>query len=139
MTAANPFAANPFAASPFAGSLFDLAGRTALVTGSSRGIGRAIAGRLAQHGANAIIAGRKLDAAQDAAAAINAQAGGRAIAFAANITRTDELESLVAAGESAFGAIDILVANAGLHIHVGDRGRWRPDDPLRRLRRARDD
>lgn len=104
---------------PFADTLFDLHGHTALVTGGSRGIGRAIAERLAQHGANVIVAGRKRDAAEATAAAINARSGGRAIAATANITRADELDALVAAGEAAFGTIDILVTNAGLHIHVG--------------------
>lgn len=104
----------------FTDTLFDLTGRTALVTGSSRGIGRAIAQRLAQHGANVIVSGRKSGPAQDVANAINARSdGGSAIAVAANVTRADELAALVDAGEAAFGAIDILVANAGLHIHVG--------------------
>lgn len=104
----------------FAGTLFDLSGRTALVTGSSRGIGRAIAERLAQHGANVIVSGRKLGPAEVVATAINAKSDdGRAIAFAANVTRPDDLNALVDAGEAAFGAIDILVTNAGLHIHVG--------------------
>lgn len=103
----------------FAGTLFDLSGHCALVTGSSRGIGRAIAERLAQHGANVIVTGRNIEAAEAVAAAINDKDGGRAIAAAANITRRDDLEAIVAAGEAAFGTIDILVANAGLHIHVG--------------------
>jgi NAD(P)-dependent dehydrogenase (short-subunit alcohol dehydrogenase family) len=103
----------------FAGTLFDLSGHTALVTGGSRGIGRAISERLAQHGANVIVCGRKAEAAEATVAAINARDGGRAIAVTANITRKDELDALVEAGEKAFGTIDILVANAGLHIHVG--------------------
>lgn len=105
--------------SPFAGTLFDLSGHTALITGGSRGIGRAIAERLAQHGANVIITGRRQETAEAAAAAINARNGGRALAVAANITQADALEALVAMGEAIFGTIDILVANAGLHIHVG--------------------
>lgn len=103
----------------FTGTLFDLSGHTALVTGGSRGIGRAISERLAQHGANVIIAGRKLDSARVVADAVNAKQGGRAIAMAANITRAEDLKALVAAGETAFGTIDILVTNAGLHIHIG--------------------
>jgi NAD(P)-dependent dehydrogenase (short-subunit alcohol dehydrogenase family) len=103
----------------FAGTLFNLAGHSALVTGSSRGIGKAIAERLAQHGANVVVTGRKLEPAAAVAATINQREGGRAIAASANITRREELEALIAAGEAAFGPIDILVANAGLHIHVG--------------------
>jgi NAD(P)-dependent dehydrogenase (short-subunit alcohol dehydrogenase family) len=104
---------------PFAGSLFDLSGRTALISGSSRGIGQAIAERMAQHGANVVITGRKLPAAQTVADAINARDGGRAIAVAASITRTTELAVLVDEAEKIFGQVDILVANAGLHIHIG--------------------
>ncbi len=103
----------------FAGTLFDLSGKTALITGSSRGIGRAIAERMAQHGANIVVSGRNIDAAQSVADEINAGKGGRAIAVAANITRHEECLNLADAGEKAFGKIDILVANAGLHIQVG--------------------
>jgi NAD(P)-dependent dehydrogenase (short-subunit alcohol dehydrogenase family) len=104
---------------PFAGTLFDLSGRTALITGGSRGIGRAITKRMAQHGANVIVSGRKPESAQEAAAAVNAHDGGRAIAITANVTRTDELHGLVDEAEAKFGVVDILVANAGLHIHFG--------------------
>jgi NAD(P)-dependent dehydrogenase (short-subunit alcohol dehydrogenase family) len=107
---------------PIGETLFDLSGRCALVTGSSRGIGRAIAERLAQHGANVVISGRRIEPAQAVAGAINARHAdgwGRAVALAANITREDELAALADAAEAAFGAIDILVCNAGLHIHVG--------------------
>lgn len=104
----------------FAGTLFDLSGKVALVTGSSRGIGRAIARRLAQHGADVVVSGRKLDAAEAAAREINALADhGRAVAAAANVTRPDELDALCRAAETAYGRVDILVANAAVHIHVG--------------------
>ncbi len=103
----------------FADTLFDLSGHTALVTGASRGIGRAIAERLAQHGANVVICGRNLSTAAEVAETINAQAGGKAIALSCNITRPDELERMVKEAEAEFGLLDILVANAGLHIHVG--------------------
>ncbi|UZW57416.1 SDR family oxidoreductase [Sphingobium sp. JS3065] len=105
--------------SQFSGTLFDLAGHTALVTGGSRGIGRAISERLAQHGANVVICGRKADVAEEVASVINARDGGRAIGVAGNITRAEELENIVAQAQSAFGRVDILVANAGLHIHFG--------------------
>lgn len=106
----------------FAGTLFDLTDETAIITGSSRGIGKATAQRLAQHGANVVICGRKLDAAQAVADEINgrrAEGYGEALAVAANITRPEDLEALVSAAEARFGAIGILVANAALHIHVG--------------------
>lgn len=103
----------------FTDTLFDLSGRTALVTGGSRGIGNAIARRLAQHGARVAICGRDGDAVQAAAAAI-VQAGGQgAIGLACNVTREQEITELVDQVEAAFGVVDILVANAGLHIHVG--------------------
>ncbi|MDE8344996.1 MAG: SDR family oxidoreductase [Acidocella sp.] len=103
-------------------TLFDLAGRSAIVTGSSRGIGEAIAFRLAQHGANVVINGRKIEPAEDMALRINARQNdgfGKAVAVAGNITKPDDLTALVKQAEAAFGQIDILVANAALHIHVG--------------------
>jgi NAD(P)-dependent dehydrogenase (short-subunit alcohol dehydrogenase family) len=106
-------------ATPLAGTLFDLSGRAAIVTGSSRGIGRAIAMRLAQHGANVVISGRKIEACDATAADINARGGGKAIAVAANLTDVAALGNLVARAEEAFGKVDILVANAAIHIHVG--------------------
>ena len=103
----------------FAGTLFDLSGRAAIVTGSSRGIGRAIATRFAQHGADVVISGRKAEACDATAADINAQGGGRAIAVPANLTDAAALHNLVARAEDAFGKVDILIANAAIHIHVG--------------------
>lgn len=103
-------------------TLFDLAGETAVVTGSSRGIGRAIAHRLAQHGAQVVVSGRTLETAQTTADEINARSGegwGRAVAVACNVTRPDELDALCDAAERAFGPVGILVANAAVHIHVG--------------------
>lgn len=106
----------------FAGTLFDLTGETAIVTGSSRGIGRAVALRLAQHGANVVVSGRNLAPAEAVAEAINArcsEGGGRAVAVAANVTQADALEALCGTAEARFGAVGILVANAAVHIHVG--------------------
>ena len=103
----------------FANTLFDLSGHAAIVTGGSRGIGRAIAERLAQHGANVVVCGRKIETAEAVARAINERDGGRAIAVACNITRQDEIENLVAKARESFQQIDIPVANAGLHIHFG--------------------
>ena len=87
-------------------SLFDLTGRVAIVTGSSRGIGRAIAERLAEHGATVIISSRKADACAETAAAIN-RARGREAAkpIPANISSKEELQHLVDETNKAFGQI----------------------------------
>ncbi len=88
----------------------DLTGRTALVTGSTRGIGRAIAETLAGAGARVAIVGRDQTRAADVAATI----GGSAQGFAADVGDPASVVALVEAVESAFGQIDILVNNAGL-------------------------
>ena len=94
-------------------SLFDLTGRVAVVTGSSRGIGRAIAERLAEHGASVVISSRKAEACAETAAAINRAVGRDAAKpIAANISSKEELQHLVDETISAFGRIDILVCNA---------------------------
>jgi len=88
----------------------DLAGKNALVTGSTRGIGRAIAERLAGSGARVAVVGRDLHRAQEAASAIGKDAKG----FAVDVTDTTAVSKLVADVEAAFGSIDILVNNAGI-------------------------
>lgn len=99
-------------------SLFDLNGKVAIVTGSSRGIGYASARGMAEHGAKVVISGRKAEAAETAAAEIRA-AGGEAIAVAANIGRKDELQGLVDAAVSRWGRVDIVMANAAIHPWIG--------------------
>ena len=88
----------------------DLTGRTALVTGSTRGIGRAIAGGLAGAGARVAVVGRDQGRAAEAAAAIGSTAQG----FAADVGDPASIAALVESVEKAFGQIDILVNNAGL-------------------------
>ncbi|HEY7394703.1 MAG TPA: 3-oxoacyl-[acyl-carrier-protein] reductase [Gemmatimonadaceae bacterium] len=88
----------------------DLSGKSALVTGSTRGIGRAIADSLAQAGARVGVVGRDLGRAEEAAAAISPEARG----FACDVSDAAAVTALVEAAESAFGAVDILVNNAGL-------------------------
>jgi 3-oxoacyl-[acyl-carrier protein] reductase len=88
----------------------DLTGRNALVTGSTRGIGRAIAETLAECGARVAVVGRDLDRSQAVAATIGRSSQG----FAADVTEVASVVKLVADVEAAFGGIDILVNNAGL-------------------------
>ena len=100
--------------------LFDLTGQVAVVTGSSRGIGKAIAARLAEHGARVVISSRKQDACDVVAAAINAQHGaGRALAVAANISSKPALQALVDRALAEYGRIDTLVCNAASNPYYG--------------------
>ena len=101
-------------------NLFDLSGKVAVVTGSSRGIGRAIAERLAEHGARVVISSRKQDACDTVAAAINEKYGeGRALAIAASISSKDALQQLVQRTNDTWGRIDVLVCNAASNPHYG--------------------
>lgn len=88
----------------------DLTGRVALVTGSTRGIGRSIATTLAGCGARLAVAGRD----QERADAVASDIGGDAQGFACDISDTGQVNALVEAVEKAFGSVDILVNNAGL-------------------------
>jgi dehydrogenase/reductase SDR family protein 4 len=98
--------------------LFDLTGKVAIITGSSRGIGFASARAMAQHGAKVVISGRKAPACEQAAAEIR-QAGGDAIAIACNIGRKDEVKNLIDSTLAHWGRVDIVMANAAIHPWVG--------------------
>ena len=100
--------------------LFDLTGKVAIVTGSSRGIGKAIAEALADHGAKVVISSRNQDACEPVAAAINAKHGeGKAIAVAASISSKLALQNLVDQTKAAFGRVDVLVCNAASNPYYG--------------------
>ncbi len=101
-------------------SQFDLTGHVAIITGSSRGIGKASAWELAEHGAKVVISSRKQDACDEVAAEINGKFGeGTAIAVAANISDKAGLQHLVDETRAAFGKVDILVCNAASNPYYG--------------------
>lgn len=95
---------------------FDLSGKTAIVTGSTRGLGRAFADALAQAGANIVVVGRDAESAQRVSAEI-AASGNRSIGVGADVTSRDDIERMLAESVDAFGRVDILVNNAGVCIH----------------------
>jgi len=102
-------------------SPFRLDDKVALITGSSRGIGFAIAQAMAEQGAKVVISSRKADACAAAAAAIRA-CGGTAAVIPCNVSRRDEVEALVEATRREFGRIDILVGNAAANPAYGPLG-----------------
>ena len=93
---------------------FDLSGRVALVTGGSRGLGRAMVQGLAEAGADVIIASRKLEECERAAREIESETGRRAVAACCHVGHWHEVDDLVEQAYSAFGRVDILVNNAGM-------------------------
>lgn len=101
-------------------SLFDLNGKVAVITGSSRGIGRAVAEQMAEQGARVVISSRKAGPCEEVAAGINARTGeGTAVAIPANISLKEDLQRLVDQTNAAFGKIDILVCNAASNPYYG--------------------
>jgi NAD(P)-dependent dehydrogenase (short-subunit alcohol dehydrogenase family) len=114
-------------------NLFDLSGKVAVITGSSRGIGRAIAEAMAEQGARVVISSRKAEACEEAAAAINAKHGdGKAIVVPANISSKEALQNLVDETKRQFGRIDILVCNAASNPYYGPMGGI-SDDQFRKI------
>ena len=99
-------------------SLFDLSGKVAVVTGSTKGIGKAIAERMAEQGARVVISSRNQDLCDDVATNIVSK-GGHAVGISCNINHKEQLESLVEKTNSVFGDIDVLVCNAALNPYFG--------------------
>ena len=101
-------------------SLFSLTGKVAVITGSSKGIGKAIAERMAEQGAKVVISSRKAGPCEEVAAAINAKFGaGTAVSIPANISSKEQLKNLVDETNTRFGKIDILVCNAASNPYYG--------------------
>jgi NAD(P)-dependent dehydrogenase (short-subunit alcohol dehydrogenase family) len=114
-------------------SLFSLTGKVAVITGSSRGIGKAIAERMAEEGARVVISSRKADACAAVATAINEARGTQAaISIPANISRKEELKHLVDETNRQLGRIDVLVCNAASNPYYGPLGNIE-DDQFRKI------
>jgi NAD(P)-dependent dehydrogenase (short-subunit alcohol dehydrogenase family) len=96
------------------GARFDLTGKVAVVTGGSRGIGRAVALGLAEAGADVVIASRKLDRCEETAAEVHDATGRRALPVACHVGRWDDCDALVDTVYGEFGRCDVLVNNAGM-------------------------
>ncbi len=113
--------------------LFNLTGRVALLTGASRGMGRAMAEALAGQGATVVISSRKQDQLDAAAAEINTSIGAdRVHAVAANAGRQGDLEALVERTRALAGPIDIVIGNAGVNPHYGPISEI-PDDAFQKI------
>jgi NAD(P)-dependent dehydrogenase (short-subunit alcohol dehydrogenase family) len=104
----------------------DLTGKVALVTGGSRGLGRAMSIGLAAAGAAVVVASRKLDACESVVAEIEA-AGGSAFPIAAHTGRTEELDALIEGALGHYGRVDILINNAGISPAWGGLGELSPE------------
>jgi NAD(P)-dependent dehydrogenase (short-subunit alcohol dehydrogenase family) len=107
---------------------FSLEGKVAVVTGASRGIGRAIALQLARAGAKVVVGSRKLENVQVVAGEIEA-AGGETLAIQAHVGRPDAVKAMVAQAVEVFGRVDVAVNNAATNPHFGpvltaDEGQW---------------
>ncbi len=102
--------------------IFDLSGKVAVVTGSTKGIGRAIAAQMVYRGASVVISSRKVDACEQVVEEINQQVGagrGTAIPIACHIGYKEQLQALVAQTKAQLGAVDILVCNAAVNPFYG--------------------
>ena len=107
---------------PIATDLFDLTGKVAIITGSSKGIGRSMATAMSDHGARVVISSRKADVCETVAAEINARCAdgpGEAVSIPANIGHKESLQNLVDETRKQWGQIDIVICNAAVNPHYG--------------------
>ena len=117
---------------------FDMSDRIAIITGSSRGLGKASAVAMAAQGAKVVISGRNEDQCRETAAQINANPGsatGGAIAVPCNISRKEELRKLVDTAVDAFGKVDVVMCNAAIHPWMGSVTQI-PDETFEKFLRA---
>ena len=116
-------------------SLFDMTGKVALITGSSKGIGKAIAEEMARHGAQVVISSRKADICETVAAAINDELEGQpggAVSIPAHIGDKEALTRLVEQTREQLGKIDVLVCNAAVNPYYGSMAQL-PDDAFDKI------
>src|SRR5260370_37561485 len=111
--------------------MFDLTGKTAIVTGSTKGIGRAIAEALARAGARVVISSRKADKCEEVAQALRDE-GLDASPIPCNIGKKEELQALVDGTRKRYGQIDILVCNAAVNPYYGPMAGL-PDDAFTKI------
>ena len=117
-------------------SLFDLTGKNAIITGSSRGIGKAIAHRMAQHGAKVVITSRKLDACEEVSSEINREFGeDTSIAISCNISDKEQLKNLYTQSKKWCGEISTLVCNAAVNPYFGPSINT-PDDAFEKIMKS---
>ena len=119
----------------------ELQGRVALITGGSDGLGRAAAARLAAEGARVAICARRREPLEEAAAALRAASGGEVLAVVADVTKGPDCQRFVDEAVSAFGAVDILLNNAGTSAAKGleevDDTAWYADIDLKLMAAVR--
>lgn len=112
-------------------TLFDLTGKTAVITGSTKGIGKAIARAMGQAGANVVISSRKADKCEEVAAELRAE-GIEATPIACHVGRKEQLENLVEETKKKYGQIDSLVCNAAANPFYGPMSKL-PDDAFTKV------
>lgn len=113
LTGDNAFRDLPPDSVPGPASLFDMTGKVVLVTGGSRGMGRAMSLAFAAAGADLVVASRKLESCEEVAALVRQQ-GRRALAVSCHVGKWDDIERLVEAAYAEFGRVDVLINNAGM-------------------------
>ena len=114
-----------------ASPLFDLTGKVAVVTGSSKGIGKSIALHLALQGAKVVVSSRKQPACEEAAAEIR-KAGGQAIVIPCNISDKAQCQNLIAETKKQLGPVDVLVCNAATNPYYGPTDKM-PDEAFTKI------